>query len=605
MKVILVALLVTLAFTNQQKWDVVSSLPVSYTGLPFNLELGHGSGQYAWAAEVLPNFAVLDSRTGIITGRSDAVGAWPITIKVSNGVGQNLYRQYILNVVDAEKEQVWAGQGRNYYGRKVEGQNVFRIVTSQEPRAALVQVGTPFSYRFLTANAEGRPVYAFIGLPTGLSGDVYQGTVTGTFGVAGIYTIGVQSADQAGHTAEAFVTLTVVDGAAAGGKVTAAAVSQLSKVTVSNKVDFVYDIAALRAQQVEADKELFDALTVVNAVKIDLSSKQQVFDGVNVRLVAAEAGADKAAATAAQANTDRENAAARLKATNKALNDAEDRLNLALLEQAGAESNLKKAQDLLETAQIRFNDAQRALDAAEKRLQAAQTVLNTRKLEQAQAATALSNAQKAFNRANEDLNDAKQKVNNAEENLRRAEDELTQARNDLALAQQSYDIAVKQLNAARAQRDAAFAAHQASLKVLRSATAGHQEATTALGAAEWNLSQATNALNVANAAKEAADRTTALIIANGQARQAPKVNVVAVFNQCRVIHLPVFVGSVRIGRVFADRALLTTGNTILFGSCTQGVNLVVEGATVTIRGAVNAESNSIEVVEVKPSVLAA
>jgi len=53
-----------------------------------------------------------------------------------------------------------------------------------------------------------------------------------------------------------------------------------------------------------------------------------------------------------------------------------------------------------------------------------------------------------------------------------------------------------------------------------------------LGAAQWNLSQAIAALNVANAAKDAADRTTALVIANGVPNALNTVDYTAVFSTC-------------------------------------------------------------------------
>ena len=210
-----------------------------------------------------------------------------------------MHRQLILNVIDSSRAQLWAGSARNYYDRQVQSDEVFRILTSHNPRDTLVFTGKPFNYRFLTANAIGAPIFAFNSLPDSLNGDVYEGTVTGTFGVAGIYTIGVESADQEGSTAEGFVTITVLDHA----EVEVAGVSQLNKVTVSNKVDFVYDLAALRAQQIDADKELFAALSVVNVAKKQLSAKQGVFDNINVKLTSAEAGADKAASNAANANS--------------------------------------------------------------------------------------------------------------------------------------------------------------------------------------------------------------------------------------------------------------------------------------------------------------
>ena len=50
---------------------------------------------------------------------------------------------------------------------------------------------------------------------------------------------------------------------------------------------------------------MFAALAVVNSAKAEAAARQAVFDKNLVKLNAAEAAADKAAATAAKANTDR------------------------------------------------------------------------------------------------------------------------------------------------------------------------------------------------------------------------------------------------------------------------------------------------------------
>lgn len=91
MKILILSILVILAFADStEKWDVVSSLPVSYTGLPFNLELGLGHTEYSWKAYTIPSFVHLDSVKGILTGQSQRTGAWPVTIKVINKGGQQL-----------------------------------------------------------------------------------------------------------------------------------------------------------------------------------------------------------------------------------------------------------------------------------------------------------------------------------------------------------------------------------------------------------------------------------------------------------------------------------------------------------------------------------
>ena len=170
---------------------------------------------------------------------------------------------------------------------------------------------------------------------------------------------------------------------------------------------------------------------------------------------------------------------------------------------------------------------------------------------------------------------------------------MTKAQNDLSLAQQAYDQANHQLEEATIQLGSAEAARQAALKVLQDATAANQDATNSLGAAEWNLNQAVAALNVANAAKDAADRTSALIIANGAAQTSFKVDAASSFDNCNDASLPRYSGSVKVQEVYSDRAVLATGNTILFGSCTHGSNLIVKGSTINIDGAINPSSKCI------------
>ncbi len=591
MKALLVAFLAGLAVSSN--WEVVDTLPPCYTGLPFNLELGNGKDHgYTYTSGDFPSWASLDKSKGVITGSSPTAGAWPVSIKVGDKNGKYVNKQYILNVIDVTKGSVWAdGNSKSYYERKVE--KPLRVISSKVD-STVTSRGSPFSYKFGYENAVGSPVFAFLNLPDGLHGDSKTGTISGAFTVPGIYTLGIETADQSGSTAEGFVTIVVGDGSVKSSSAVAQ-VSSLNKVTVANQVPFVYDISAVQAQQTEADKALFAALAAVNAAKAELGNRQSIYDSINIKLTAAEANADKAAAAAAKANTDRENAANRLTQTNRALTDAEDKLNLALLYQAGAKDNVNKAQKNLANAQSKFNDASSALAAAEKALQAAQATLNAKKLAEAQTNTNLQNAQKDYNRANEDVNDAKRKLNHAQEAQQAAQDDLTKATNDLSLAQQAYDQADHQLKEATIQLASAEAARQAALKVLQDASVANQKATSNLGAAEWNLNQAVAALNVANAAKDAADRTSALVIANGSPQTTAKVDSVAKFSNCASNDLPRYSGSVKVVEVYGDRAVLATGNTILFGSCTSGRHLILKGTTISINGAINPSNKCIEV----------
>lgn len=78
-------------------------------------------------------------------------------------------------------------------------------------------------------------------------------------------------------------------------------------------------------------------------------------------MAAAESDADKAAANTATLTAERERAAQRLQLINQALTDAQDQLNLALLDQNGAADAVTAAQNTVNAAQARFNAAEAAL----------------------------------------------------------------------------------------------------------------------------------------------------------------------------------------------------------------------------------------------------
>ena len=60
----------------------------------------------------------------------------------------------------------------------------------------------------------------------------------------------------------------------------------------------------------------------------------------------------------------------------------------------------------------------------------------------------------------------------------------------------------------------------------------------------------------------------------------------------------------KVKEVYTDRAVLSTGNLILFGGCTQGKERLTKGATVNIKGVINPASKCIEVYSVTPAALA-
>lgn len=193
------------------------------------------------------------------------------------------------------------------------------------------------------------------------------------------------------------------------------------------------------------------------------------------------------------------------------------------------------------------------------------------------------------------MNEAKNALAKAVDAQQRAQLLVQTATNNLTLAKQAYAIATEELKEAIVALANAEAKRQAALAVLQNATSVNQQATTILGSAEWDLNQAIAALNVAQAAKEAADRTSAMVLANGTPLKTTIVSAVA-FSGCKVNDLPKYGGSARVIQVVGnDRALLSTGNTILFGDCTVGRTLIAVGKTITINGFINVNNKCIEV----------
>lgn len=227
-----------------------------------------------------------------------------------------------------------------------------------------INSGDSFNYQFKTAQTTGSPIFAYIGLPDGLSGDRSTGRISGRLSAAGSYTFGCEVADQSGNSAEGFVTLTVV-----------ATASSLNTVTIPTQVAYKFDLTQINKAQVAADRKLFDALAVVNAAKAKLAAKKAVLDDLTTKLAVAETNADSLAATTAKLSAERQRATERLRLTNKALGDAQDQLNIALLDQAGAIDAVNRSQKAANAAQARFTAADASLKAAELSLQNAVTVL--------------------------------------------------------------------------------------------------------------------------------------------------------------------------------------------------------------------------------------
>lgn len=61
----------------------------------------------------------------------------------------------------------------------------------------------------------------------------------------------------------------------------------MSNVQLDTKVIYRFNLEDIRKEQVTADRELFDALAVVNAAKAKLAAKKAAFDQLEAQLALA------------------------------------------------------------------------------------------------------------------------------------------------------------------------------------------------------------------------------------------------------------------------------------------------------------------------------
>jgi hypothetical protein len=248
-------------------------------------------------------------------------------------------------------------------------------------------------------------------------------------------------------------------------------------------------------------------------------------------------------------------------------------------------------------------------------LQAAQANLNIANTLEIQAESALADAQKGFQRANQDLNDAKDALQKASQNKLLSDSDLQKANNAVQLAQQALNNAQAVLNTATKNTAVAYTQGQAALASLADAKLALQQANNDLGVANWALEQSLAVLYQAQAAKSAADRTSALILSQGSTaidgssvafpnlggfsdvtnggQQSFIVQTNNSFNTCSGQNLPIFAATAKVVGASNGTCTLSSGQQVTLASCTSGLSNLALGADVVINGIVNTSSNVI------------
>jgi hypothetical protein len=104
-----------------------------------------------------------------------------------------------------------------------------------------------------------------------------------------------------------------------------------------------------------------------------------------------------------------------------------------------------------------------------------------------------------------------------------------------------------------------------------------------LGIAKFNLQQTLNNLYVAQAAKEQADKATAIVSA--QTSFLPTESLIAsLFGGCDKKAYPTISGSAYVQSFNRLGFKLSSGSTLLLGSCTAGYGSIVQGDTIVYEG---------------------
>ena len=161
------------------------------------------------------------------------------------------------------------------------------------------------------------------------------------------------------------------------------------------------------------------------------------------------------------------------------------------------------------------------------------------------------------------------------------------ARNALALATQSNDDAYSNLVSATAVLNQSQSVLANVNELIANFTAQQREASEGLGAARFNLTQATNGLFVAQARKAEADKATMLVYLQTSKQMIGGLAYGARFAGCDQLVYPSIAGSAVVQQVVANGYGLASGLFILFGNCTSQDFGIVAGTMVAFAGYVS------------------
>lgn len=251
-----------------------------------------------------------------------------------------------------------------------------------------------------------------------------------------------------------------------------------------------------------------------------------------------------------------------------------------------ANASVASAQQKLDAAQAAFDAAQKALAAATASFNSANIALATAQAAVQAAQAAKADALNAYNLAFKLVQYAKKALVAAQQALDIDNQAVTDAHNAVGLATQANDDAQTGFNVADAEYKAAI--HNVKDSNAEAVHLSDQTlaAKSDLGVAQFNLQQALNQLYVAQAAKEAADKATAIAQAQGVTSLSIQTtgSSTFIFAGCTAGAYPTVSGTARVvSKASMGSYMISSGHTLVSGDCTVKAPFSV-GDTITYSG---------------------
>jgi hypothetical protein len=200
------------------------------------------------------------------------------------------------------------------------------------------------------------------------------------------------------------------------------------------------------------------------------------------------------------------------------------------------------------------------------------------------AITSDLNARNVYNLAFNTYSGAKKQLQGAQDQKQQADTVVASAKNAVRLVNQINDNAQSYLTKSQNVYQQAYSALNNANTLVSQLEETLNDASNQLGVSKFNLQQALNNLYVAQARKEQADKATQIVRAQSSVLPADDSTSTYIFAGCEQQAYPTIAGSASVNIANKIGYQLSSGNTLVFGSCTQRDVSVKTGDIISYNG---------------------